>query len=76
MSHSVTVRAHETDQDRSSGWDQDGSGWVLYDALNPYGGSLEPGPSGCQPTPGQPNVCVPLVPVDRKSLGGIKSLYR
>jgi len=73
---SVTLLAHETQDDRSSGWAQEGGGWVLYDALNPYGGSLEPGPSGCQPTPGDLNFCIPLVPLERRSFGALKSLYR
>lgn len=72
----VTMLPHETDTDRSSGWAADGSGWVLYDAWNEYGGSLQPGTSGCQPTPGELNVCVPLVPVERKSWGVIKTFYR
>ena len=74
--HSVSLLTHETQGDRSSGWSQEGGGWVLYDALNEYAGSLEPGSSGCQPTPGDLNVCVPLVPALGHSWDQVKSLYR
>ncbi len=72
----VTLQAHETEDDRSSGWALDGSGWTLFDGLNDYGGTQEPGPSGCVPTPGEPNTCELDLPVSRESLGGLKSLYR
>lgn len=76
LAHSVTLLNHEAEDDRSSGWAQEGGEWVLFDALNVYGGSLEPGTSGCQPTPGDLNFCIPLVPVHPRSLGAVRSYYR
>ena len=76
LAYSVTLLNHEADEDRSSGWAQEGGGWILFDALNVYGGSQVPGTSGCQPTPGDLNFCIPLVPIHESSLGGVKSFYR
>lgn len=74
--HEVTLQAHETATDRSSGWAEEGGGWEMFDAWNPYEGALVPGPTGCRPTPGDLNFCWPLVPTRPASLGRVKSLYR
>jgi hypothetical protein len=74
--HEVTLLIHETVTDRSSGWAEEGGGWEMFDAWNPYEGGLVPGPTGCRPTPGDLNFCWPLVPTHRSRLGRVKSLYR
>ncbi len=74
--HTVTILDHEADDDRSSGWDPETNLWSLNDALNPYSGGFEPQGNSCQPTPGQPNDCVPLVPVDQTSWDALKCQYR
>ena len=73
---SITLLAHEVDDDRSSGLGFESGLWELYDALNPYNGASEPQGNDCQPTPGEENVCVPLVPVEPTAWGAVKSQYR
>lgn len=72
----VTLLAHETVADRSSGWTEEGGGWLLYDAWNPYDGSLVPEATGCAPTPGDLNICRPLTPVRRTTWTALKACYR
>jgi len=74
--HSVTVTDHEADDDRSGGTDPDTGEWVLYDALNPYNGAAVPQGNDCEPTPGMPNSCAPLVPTDTTTWDAVKSQYR
>jgi len=74
--HSVTILDHEAEDDRSSGLDSETGEWAMNDALNPYNGGFSPQGNDCQPTPGQPNVCVPLVPVAATTWGSVKSCYR
>ncbi len=76
MIHRVILNNHEVEDDRSSGWDPDTELWSMFDALNPYNGSNEPQGSDCLPTPGELNVCNPLVPVAATSWGNLKSQYR
>jgi hypothetical protein len=65
---------HEAEDDRSSGRLPDGTGtWSLFDALNPYSGSEEPGPTGCEPSPGEAVICT--VPVERGTWGRLKMIY-
>ena len=52
---------HMAEDDRSSGFNLNLYDWDLFDALNPYSGSLVPGGTGCLPTPGTPNICDGLV---------------
>ncbi|MCB1184264.1 lamin tail domain-containing protein [bacterium] len=66
---------HMAEDDRSCGWQADMFDWVLFDGLWPYTGSLEPGSTGCVPTPGLPNVCG-SVAVEARSFGAVKSLFR
>jgi len=70
-----TYKAHEAAADRAVGRTPDGSDWKLEDGLDPYTGTLLPGPTGCLPTPGQPNNCG-TVPVKTSTWGRVKSLYR
>ena len=59
--------------DRSTGWMNDPSVWVLFDKFNPYSGSGEPKGTGCAPTPGQRNGCPS--PASETSWGKIKQMY-
>ena len=68
--------AHVGVDDRSVARFLPGGEWILCDALRPYTGDLEPVGTGCPPTPGEPNACPGLVPAERASWGGVKSVYR
>lgn len=71
-----TYRAHEAATDRTIGRVPDLSGpWRLFDALNPYTGSLDPSGTGCSPTPRQPNVC-DSTPAEQSTWGRVKAAYR
>lgn len=72
----VTYLSHTAEDDRSSGWDTHQVTWVLYDGLNPYTGSFEPGPTGCPPTPGAPNLCNGEVAGEKLSFSAVKVLFR
>jgi len=50
--------------------------WELFDALNPYNGTLEPQGNGCAPTPGVANICGGQVPTVSHSYGSVKAIYR
>ena len=76
LMYAVGYDDHEAEDDRSCGWNADASDWILFDAMNPYGGSKEPVGTGCAPSPGDPNVCRDQVPVQPRSLGAVKALYR
>ena len=67
---------HAADDDRSCGWDTAGGTWVLFDALAPYGGGLEPVGTGCPPTPGEVNLCHGEVAAEAISFGSAKARYR
>ncbi len=74
---SYTYAAHETVDDRASGRLHPGGEWALFDGLNPYDGDTLPPGSGCLPSPGVVNDCVPGgVPVEAASWGHIKADYR
>jgi len=69
-------RTHEAAADRAIGRSPDGGGgWALFDALNIYSGTLEPGTTGCAPTPGTANSCG-TTPARESTWGRVKSLYR
>ncbi len=74
--HSATILDHEAENDRSSGWDPEIVQWIMNDALNPYNGGFLPQGNDCLPTPGQPNICQPLVPVQQTTWDSLKSRYR
>ncbi len=71
----VTFGDHAADDDRSTGWNEERTEWILYDALFPYTGSMTPPGTGCEPTPGEPNFCRTLVPDRARSFGSIKAEY-
>ncbi len=72
----VAYDDHVADDDRSTALMLPEGDWVLCDALNPYGGALEPVGTGCPPTPGAANVCEGLVPNERVDWGHLKSAWR
>ena len=72
----VGIADHEAEDDRSGGFNDDASGWILYDAINPYGGSQEPLGTGCAPSPGDPNICRGQVAVEARSFGAVKAVFR
>ena len=68
-------RSHEAAADRAVGRAPDGSGgWALFDALNPYTGTLVPGATGCSPSPAAINLC-DTTPAKRVSWGRVKLQY-
>ena len=75
MVDSYAYKSHETSTDRASGREPDGGTWVIFDGLNPYSGSQEPGGNGCEPTVGQTNECT-ATQTSEHSWGVVKSVYR
>jgi Lamin Tail Domain len=67
---------HTGDDDRSLARVLPDGSWVLFDGLNPYGGSLEPTGTGCLPSPNVFNDCVNLVPTEEVGWGEFKQRYR
>ncbi|MDY0108955.1 MAG: lamin tail domain-containing protein [Candidatus Krumholzibacteria bacterium] len=57
MVDSFQYTAHVGALDRACGRLPDGDDWTLFDGLNPYAGGLFPQGNGCEPTPGENNVC-------------------
>ena len=71
-----TYRSHEAAADRAVGrFPNAVGGWVIFDALNPYTGTLLPQGNGCPPTPANINIC-DATPTRRTSWGRIKSIDR
>ncbi len=70
-----TFKSHEAAADRSVGRAVDGSGWQLFDALDPYTGTLTPKGNGCAPTPGASNACT-ITPAQPSTWGRLKTLWR
>ncbi len=69
-------RSHEAAADRAIGRSPEASGpWKLFDALNPYTGTLTPPGTGCAPSPGAENLCG-STPARETTWGRVKSLYR
>jgi len=67
---------HMAEDDRSSGYNENLYDWELFDAMLPYGGTIEPLGNGCAPTPGLPNICGGIVATEAVSFGGIKAIFR
>jgi hypothetical protein len=66
--------AFEVADDRSVGRQPDGTGsWVIHDALNPYGGSVPPPGTGCNPSPGVLSACITVL--EKATWGTVKSSY-
>ncbi len=68
----VPIPAHAGGSDRAMGRMPGTLDWVLFDALNPYGGDLLPPGTGCAPTPGGTNLCS-AVPAADSSFGALKA---
>jgi hypothetical protein len=72
---SYTYASFEVLDDRSTGRMPDGtSEWRLFDARNPYSGTIPPLGTGCNPTPGASNSCP--TPVEPVTWGTVKHLYQ
>jgi hypothetical protein len=72
---SYTYRSHEAAADRATGRDAASGEWQLFDALNPYTGTLLPAGNHCAPTPALPNLCS-STPATRTTWGGLKTAPR
>ena len=72
----VVLTNHEVEDDRSGGWNPETDVWALFDAWNPYHGTQIPLSTECLPSPGEPNTCQLLVPVESASWDLLKSRYR
>jgi hypothetical protein len=70
-----TFTSHEAAADRSVGRAIDTGEWQLFDALDPYTGSVLPAGNHCAPTPGAVNACT-TSPARAVTWGRVKSLYR
>jgi hypothetical protein len=66
---------HEAEDDRASGRLPVTEEWALFDQLNPYDGDTPPWGTGCSPTPGVLNDCVPNVPNESATWGHLKVDY-
>ena len=73
---SISYDDHEAEDDRSCGFNTEMSDWLLFDGINPYGGDQDPIGTGCSPTPGVLNICQIIVPVQARSFGEVKAVYR
>ncbi len=73
---SISYDDHEGEDDRSCGFNTEMSDWILFDALNPYGGDRDPVGTGCAPSPGAPNLCQGQVAVEDRSFGEVKAIFR
>jgi len=72
----IHYESHMAEDDRSNGWNLAVDDWQLFDALLPYTGTLEPGGTGCPPSPGAHNLCNDTVASEEFSFGGLKAIYR
>ena len=70
----VPIPAHAGGSDRAMGRLPSSLDWVLFDALNPYGGDLLPVGTGCSPSPGSINAC-DVVPSEETSFGRVKAFH-
>ena len=71
----ATGPGHAAATDRAYAWVEGQAIWILHDGLNPYGGSLVPTGTGCEPSPGQANLCNASVPTDEFSFGRVKAVW-
>ena len=71
----VTVPGHAAVSDRAYAWLPGQGVWILHDGLNLYGGDLVPTGTGCDPSPGQANLCTAIVPTEDLSFGRVKAVW-
>jgi hypothetical protein len=71
----VPIPAHAAANERALGRDPVTLGWLLFDGLNPYTGALQPGYTGCSPSPGRTNECGPILPDGDVTWGSLKQVY-
>ncbi len=71
----VDVLAHAAEDDRSMGRLVEVGTWVLFDALNPYTGTLQPASTDCVPSPGLENECAGSVPIEGASLSRVRARF-
>lgn len=72
----VSVQDHVAEDDRSAGFDEAHVEWLLFDALNPYPGAVDPVSSGCAPSPGAGNICGGEVAEQTVPFGAVKAAFR
>ncbi len=72
----IDIPAHAAVAERSYALDPVSLTMVLFDALAPYTGTLDPQGTGCAPSPGVANVCDSVVPTVEASVGDVKRDYR
>jgi len=72
---SYTYKSHEAGADRSVGRMNDDGAWSLFDGLDPYTGTLQPGSTGCNPTPAMANTCS-ATETEHSTWGGLMRKYR
>ena len=70
-----TFKSHEAAADRSVGRAAASGEWQLFDALNPYTGTVGPMGNQCAPTPGAVNTCT-STPTRTSTWGALKAAYR
>jgi len=71
----VFYKTYQIDWERSLGRHPlDGEEWILFDGLNLYHGSQEPGSTGCMPSPGEINSCEDTA-VGKADWSSLKGLY-
>ena len=75
MVDSVEYQDYQVVQDRALGrFPLDSEDWILFDGMNLYHGSQEPGSTGCMPSPGELNQC-DVTPAQDEDWGRVKKLY-
>jgi hypothetical protein len=70
-----TYTSHAAAADRAVGRANDDGPWTLFDALDPYTGTLPPVGSGCAPSPAAANACG-TTRARLTTWGRLKALYR
>jgi hypothetical protein len=72
---SYTYKSHEAAADRAVGRHPETGQWQLFDALNPYAGTIAPPGNACAPTPAAINACA-AAPGRSVTWGSVKAAYR
>lgn len=76
VADSYAYLTHEVTDDRATGrLDSNPEEWRIFDGMNPYSGETPPTGTGCYPTPGLTNTCVPQLPVEGATWGSVKHKF-